>query len=294
MKGCKGANYLFYKARDSPLVASSFTEEAWQQEIISTITTLRLPFQIIEHPQFQKLLRITQSAPSLPTFPCAKSIQRRMREIVKERQTHLLAKLPPKAKLSLALDCWTSPFQQAFMAITGYFIDKDWNYREILLGFEPLHERHTGVNLGSVLFDLLQQHQIPERVIAITTDNASNNSKMMSTIQDSLQSLDVYHGATIIHIPCIAHVIQLSLKQLLGHMKANPKNETREMIWSEEQAQSARRKAQKRDIANTLRKVWIHSATKLTPSFISPPNYSFRFETSQFSSMQALSDGSPF
>jgi hypothetical protein len=41
------------------------------------------------------------------------------------------------------------------MAITGYFIDKDWNYREILLGFEPLYERYTGVNLGSVLFDLL-------------------------------------------------------------------------------------------------------------------------------------------
>lgn len=42
------------------------------------------------------------------------------------------------------------------MAITGYFIDMDWNYREILLGFEPVHGSHTGANLSTILFDLLQ------------------------------------------------------------------------------------------------------------------------------------------
>jgi hypothetical protein len=44
-----------------------------------------------------------------------------------------------------------SPFQQAFMAITIYFIDKEWNYREMLHGFEPLHGPRTGVNLYDVL-----------------------------------------------------------------------------------------------------------------------------------------------
>jgi hypothetical protein len=36
------------------------------------------------------------------------------------------------------------------MAITVYFIDKAWNYREMLLGFEPLHGPHTGINLSDV------------------------------------------------------------------------------------------------------------------------------------------------
>jgi hypothetical protein len=39
-----------------------------------------------------------------------------------------LRDLPDNAKVLLALDCWTSPFQQAFMAITAYFIDNEWNY----------------------------------------------------------------------------------------------------------------------------------------------------------------------
>ncbi|KAJ6087076.1 hypothetical protein N7467_005990 [Penicillium canescens] len=37
------------------------------------------------------------------------------------------------------------------MATTGYFIDRDWNYREILLGFEPLHRTHSGINLSTSL-----------------------------------------------------------------------------------------------------------------------------------------------
>lgn len=46
------------------------------------------------------------------------------------------------------------------MAITGYFIDQDWNYRETLLGFEPLHGTHSGVNLSNVLLERLQHCKI--------------------------------------------------------------------------------------------------------------------------------------
>lgn len=44
------------------------------------------------------------------------------------------------------------------MAIIGYFLDIDWNYREILLGFEPLHRVHSSVNLSLVLFELFRKH----------------------------------------------------------------------------------------------------------------------------------------
>ena len=109
-------------------------------------------------------------------------VRRQLQEMVEERQRGLLRKLPVGAKLSIAVDCWTSPFRQAFMAVTGYFIDEDWNYREILLGFEPLHGTHTGVNLSSVLLDLLRKHQIEDRVLTITTDNASNNLTLVESI----------------------------------------------------------------------------------------------------------------
>lgn len=167
----------------------------------------------------------------------------------------MLEKLPSSTKISIALDCWTSPFRQAFMAITGYFIDDEWNYREILLGFEPLHGSHSSANLSAILFDLLQQYDIIDRVLSITTDNASNNLTLIESMHDSIQSSQIGVTTTMIRVPCIAHVIQLSLQRLLGQMKANPKNETTEINWSEARSLSLRERHQKREISDTLNKV---------------------------------------
>ena len=209
---------------------------------------LRLPFMTVEHPQFRKLLRFAQSAPSLPEFPSARTIQRRLFTTVEERHRDILETLPPDAKMSIALDCWTSPFRQSFMAVTGYFIDINWEYREILLGFQPLSGSHTGVNLGNVLFELLQKHKIMDRVLTITTDNASNNGTLMDNIQESLQSLELPNHVPIARIPCMAHIIQLSLKALLGKLEANPKNDAGQMEWTEENEDP-------REIVHTLNKV---------------------------------------
>ncbi|KAJ5358316.1 uncharacterized protein N7496_010729 [Penicillium cataractarum] len=59
------------------------------------------------------------------------------------------------------------------MAVTGYFIDQDWNYREILLSFELLHGHH-----------------IKDRVLTVTTDNALNNSTLLETPRAFPRALD--------------------------------------------------------------------------------------------------------
>lgn len=190
-----------------------------------------------------------------PRFPCAKTVRQRLQSSVTDKQKSLLQKLPPGAKMSLALDCWTSPFRQAFMAVTGYFIDQDWEYREILLRFEPLYgDAHTGAHLSSVLLSLLHQYEITDRVLAITTDNASNNNTMMSSTQEAIQSIGL-DNTLMVRLPCLAHVIQLSLNDLLKEMKANPGNEVIETVWSDSRLLSSRARQNKREIIDTLNKV---------------------------------------
>jgi hypothetical protein len=87
------------------------------------LTINRLSFHLIEHPTFKRLIHKAQCAPSPPTIPSADTIRRRLQSQVQKRQQQTLQMLPQNAKISIALDCWTSPFSQAFMAITGYFID---------------------------------------------------------------------------------------------------------------------------------------------------------------------------
>jgi hypothetical protein len=193
---------------------------------------------------------MAQSAPSIPDIPSAKTIRRRLQSSVEERQQSILQKLPDSAKLSIALDCWTSPFNQAFMAISCYFIDDDWHYQEVLLGFEPLHGRHSGANLSTVLLAILEKHNILDRILAVTTDNASNNNTLVSELQKSLSD-----GITLIRIPCLAHVIQLSLNDLLGYMKANPTDNTSDTPWVDKRSRSAQVNSKNPDITTTLSKV---------------------------------------
>ena len=47
---------------------------------------------------------------------------------------------------------------------------------------------------------------------------------MVAGIQEVGQSLGLGKDQ-LFHIPCIIHVIQLSLRELLGEMKANPVND---------------------------------------------------------------------
>ena len=69
---------------------------------------------------------------------------------------------------------------------------------------------------------------------AITTvpKQGSNNGTLVGNIQESLESLELPNHKPITRIPCMAHVIQLSLKALLGKMEANPRNDAEEMEWT--------------------------------------------------------------
>jgi hypothetical protein len=140
------------------------------------------------------------------------------------------------------------------MAVTGYFLDKNWNYCEVLLGFEPLSGTHTGENLSKTVIKLLHDHKITGRVLSVTTDNATNNDTLMSSIQQAIQSQSQSNIA-IFRVPCIAHVIQLSLNELLGRLKATPHNEEAELEWSDEQTHLFQTKRSARQITDTLKKV---------------------------------------
>ena len=221
------------------------------------ITTARLPFRIVEHPAFQDLLQTTRHAESKLDIPSARSIRRLLDNDVLKKQSNVLSRLPDGSSLSIALDCWTSPFSQAFMAITGYFLDKDWNYCEVLLGFVPLDGSHSAAYLSETVVKILQQHRIIERVLSVTTDNASNNNTMVAGVQEVGQSLGLNEDQ-LFRIPCIVHVIQLSLRELLGKVKANPVNDEVESKWEDSQHRSQQPNDQEHpNIVKTLKKVSI-------------------------------------
>lgn len=76
----------------------------------------------------------------------------------------------------------------------------------------------------------------------------------MTSIHDTIQSQGL-SNTSLFRVPCIAHVIQLSLNQLLGKMKANPVNDEAEIEWSNERTHSLHSRRPTKEIVDTLNKV---------------------------------------
>ena len=94
--------------------------------------------------------------------------------------------------------------------------------------------------------------------MTITTDNASNNVKMMKEFSLAMEQVSgTFHG--IVRAPCLAHVIQLSLNKLIYGLRIQAKNERIITTWAEnpEDREKYTDYAKANGVLNTLRKVYI-------------------------------------
>jgi len=131
----------------------------------------------------------------------------------------VLCDLPSSRKISLALDCWTSPNRYAFLAISGYFISDNWDYHEVLLAFKPLRGRHSGENLANYVMKTLEFHDITNQLLTITADNAKNNGKLCRHLQKMLKKKDIVWDHQQGTIRCMAHIIQLAVNKFFSRLK---------------------------------------------------------------------------
>ena len=72
-------------------------------------------------------------------------------DIAEENQKIILTSIPVTSKIAITLDCWSSKYEKAFLAITGYFFTEDFSFREALLGFKPLYDLYKGKYLAEVV-----------------------------------------------------------------------------------------------------------------------------------------------
>jgi hypothetical protein len=88
-------------------------------------------------------------------------------------------------------------------------------------------------NIGKVPVWVLQKHGVQDRLFALTTDNALNNSTASKFVREHCK-----HHTKGRHIPCLAHVLQLSLGALLSNVRAAPSNDCEIEMWHNNMALS--------------------------------------------------------
>jgi len=87
------------------------------------------------------------------------------------------------------------------------------------LSFEQIEDKHIKSNLSSITERILQELDIQDRIMTVIIDNISNNNVMMIALDETLQTF-----SAISHLSCLAHVIQLAVKQLFKSLPLSLKN----------------------------------------------------------------------
>ncbi len=220
------------------------TQEDFDLQVAKALVAINAPFRAIDNEELRRALSMTAHGLRIPR---SSKILRLVTGFVERLETSLLKNMVAGSKLSIAYDCWTSPNNYAFLAVVGYFIDKDWKLREVLVGLEHLVGRHIGRNMGDKVYDVLVRYGVQDKVQAITTDNASNNGTAVSYLRSFVCATTITY-----HIPCLAHVLQLLLGAMLATLKACLAIETKVEVWNDDLVSAVR---QQTGFAHVIEKV---------------------------------------
>jgi hypothetical protein len=144
---------------------------------------------------------------------------------IEERVKELLASDDFTA-IYIQLDLWQSPSDGFhYISVIGSFVDKEFQYREVMLGFSRFLGEHTGINMAHALFAVLKDYKIHSKLAGVTTDGATNNSVMMKRLallleehyyqlpDDTLEMAKIFNENCWFH--CLAHVLNLLSMELL-------------------------------------------------------------------------------
>jgi len=182
------------------------------------ITVDLQPFSVVEQAEFRDFIYTLDSR---YVIPCRQNIKQEVELLFSQRRTNLKSEINNiMSKFSLTTDIWTSSYNHiAFLGITMHYINNNWEVKKCLLDFIPIEGSHSENLILTKLIELLQEFNISNRVISLTTDNSSNMLVCERELANELEA--EFFGLTFSHNRCAAHIINLAVKAELKHLDSS-------------------------------------------------------------------------
>ena len=132
----------------------------------------------------------------------------------------------------MSLDVWTSKNHLSILAIIGYWLTEDFEYKERVLEFTEIQGEHSRENLAEIVESLLIELNLESKLLTITADNTSNNETLYFTLYENLskrfdikfENIESLYSTLRFRrldsfIRCLAYILNLIIKQFLAALK---------------------------------------------------------------------------
>ncbi|CAD6953113.1 unnamed protein product, partial [Tilletia laevis] len=75
------------------------------------------------------------------------------------------------------------------MAITGSYVNSQWEYREVLLSFDVVKEKHTGATFSGHVLRTLANFDLADKWLgSVTSDSTGTNHRMMDLLETDVHN----------------------------------------------------------------------------------------------------------
>jgi hypothetical protein len=196
--------------------ATSYSVQAYEKELVRLVIDQGWSFRTVEKLSFQRFIQFLRpEAVIINRYKFGQLFEKQFTEAA----ATLLHDLGTNTKISIALDAWTSNNHLSFLAVKGYYINNSWQLCEKLLDFIPMRGKHSGASMAEEVIRVLINTKTTHQLLGLTCDNASNNNVLSRLLEESLEKQGFTWSAKENTIPCLAHVIDLVVQDIILYLK---------------------------------------------------------------------------
>jgi hypothetical protein len=218
-KSQTSSNSVMDKFLSIEISRDPITQENFKVKLLNHIVCSSQPFTLVEEKSFREFTKFCLGpSSSLVTMPLSHNTIRQWICQLYETEFAALKErlLKNESKISFVIDCWTSSNQFPFQGVIGSWIDENWEIHNEVLDLQMLEGEHTGKNIAKAFDEVLQNFDIWNKLLSITTDNASN----MDTFFVELEKLAEPQGSSFtskdFRIRCLAHIMNLACQAMIS------------------------------------------------------------------------------
>lgn len=200
---------------DSVPMPQAERQMVFEKSLISFFIHSMPPFSLVDQPAFRKMFELIDNV----SVPSRMTIQRRIADLTEDKKAEMKSMLKKtRGKVSLTADAWSSKIYRGYMVVTAHWIDESWSLKSAVLEFSRFYTPHTGDAAAAFLFDVIQDWDLGKDIRAITTDNAADMCKGVSTLCSNLNSMfpSAHRDLSSFHVRCIAHIVNLGVQDCMA------------------------------------------------------------------------------
>jgi len=162
-----------------------YNQQNFDDWLTKIMLNLNIFFQLLEKLSFDEFVRFLRTSVTISRRTNFAKLIRKRTNLIRR---NVLNDLKTSTRMFIALNDWSSLNYLFFLEVIAYFIDINWQYREVLLIFKFLKSKHTRKRLTNVVYSILKKYNLQDCLITIIANNVNNNKTLRRAFIKTLRN----------------------------------------------------------------------------------------------------------